>query len=163
SPYTTLFRSRERIRALVLDVPRMTADPVPAHVMMLSERIELHPQVLILHGLLVRGAPAALDPLRQPLGDALLQIRRIRIELHAARLLQRLERPNRGRHLHAVVRRQPFAAAELLDAAAVAQHDAPSARPGVAAASPVREGLDFLHSRSGFFCTRATCWETRVE
>src|SRR5690606_10399177 len=154
---------RERVRAFVLDVAGVAAHPVPAHVMALRQRIELHPEVLILHRLLVRGAPAALDPLRQPFGHALLHVRRIGIELHAARLLQRLERADRRGQLHPIVRRQRLAAAKLLDVPAMTQHDAPPARPGVAAASPVRDRLDFLHSLSGFFWIRATCCETRVE
>ncbi len=62
--------------------------------------------------------------------------------------LQRLQRLDRGRQLHAVVRRRELAAAELLLAAAEAQHDAPAAGPGVAAARPVRERLDLGHQRS---------------
>ena len=59
---------------------RMALDPVPFDVVTVRERVELLPQILVLHGLLVRGLPAARLPARQPLGDALAHVLRIRVD-----------------------------------------------------------------------------------
>src|SRR5690606_23768413 len=58
---------RERVRALVPGMPGMAAHPVPLDLVPIGELREPLPEVLILHGLLIRRAPAAPPPRGQPL------------------------------------------------------------------------------------------------
>src|SRR4029450_7349903 len=50
---------RELVGALVLRMSRVTFDPMPRHVVARRLRGERFPEILILHGLLVRRAAAA--------------------------------------------------------------------------------------------------------
>src|SRR5436190_10434167 len=100
------------------------------------------PQVFVLHRFLVRGAPAAALPRMDPLADSLLHVLRVGIDAHAAAPLERFERANDRGKLHAVVRRSGLAAENLPLRSASAQHDAPPAGPGVAAARAVGIDLD---------------------
>src|SRR5690606_17517311 len=73
------------------------------------------------------------------------------VDAHRGRAGQRLQRPDRGHQLHAVVRGGPgVAAVELLLDGAVAQHRTPAARAGVPAARAV--GVD-LHDALGHALT----------
>src|SRR5262245_36503040 len=85
----------QRVRALVLRVAGVALDPMPLDVVLRGERVELAPQVFVLHRLLVRGAPAFSLPIADPRGDALHHVDRIGVELDAAAALQRLERADR--------------------------------------------------------------------
>src|SRR5262249_27628325 len=53
---------RERIRALVLGMARVTAHPMPLDVVALGELGQRLPEVLILHGLAIGRAPVASAP-----------------------------------------------------------------------------------------------------
>src|SRR5581483_7834239 len=88
--------------------------------------------------------PAAPLPRMQPLRDALHDVDRVRIELHPARPLERLQGADGGGQLHAVVRGLRLAAVELLFHALRPQQRAPAARPRVALARAVAVDLDDL-------------------
>src|SRR5688500_7563542 len=60
---------RERIDALVAGVARVALHPMPFEDVVLHERVERLPQILILHRLAVGGLPAARFPVRHPLED----------------------------------------------------------------------------------------------
>src|SRR5690242_14636161 len=108
--------------------------------MLLGERIELAPQLCVLHRLAIARAPAVAFPAVDPALDAVLDVLRVEIELDVARALQRLERANDGGELHAVVGRVPLAAVELLLAAVEDQERSPPARTRIALARAV--GVD---------------------
>ena len=88
----------------------VAAHPVPFDVVRGRERVEALPEVLVLHRLAVGGPPVAALPVGKPGRDAFAHILRIRVDGDAAAALQRLERADRGRQLHAVVRRVGLAA-----------------------------------------------------
>ena len=94
---------RQLIDVLVAVMARMPLDPMPFDVLRRGGRIQPLPQILILDRLARGGAPAARLPVRQPFGDALQHVLRIGVQLHRAAALQRAERLDRGRELHAVV------------------------------------------------------------
>src|SRR5258706_440852 len=87
-----------------------------------------------------------------PLGDALLDVLRIGIELHSARALERLERADHRGELHAVVGGGCLAAPELFFGIFKAKEDAPSARTRVAAAGAVAVDLDHILSHGSCGC-----------
>src|SRR5258706_12563144 len=89
-----------------------------------------------------------------PLGDALLDVLRIGIELHSARALERLERADHRGELHAVVGGGRLAAPELFFGIFKTKEDAPSARTRVAAAGAVAVDLDHV-IRHGDSCGSA--------
>src|SRR5688572_23856785 len=62
---------------LVLRVAGVPPDPVPFYVVLRRELVQAAPQVLVLHRLLVGGAPAAPLPVEDPDGDALHHVERI--------------------------------------------------------------------------------------
>src|SRR5438132_7354758 len=70
---------RERVSSFVFRMPGMAAHPVPLYLMFGRELVELLPQVDIFHRLFVRGAPTPALPVVDPVGDALLDVERIRI------------------------------------------------------------------------------------
>src|SRR5271166_4141558 len=118
----------EPVGALVQFVAGVTPDP--------------EPEVLVLDRLLVGGAPAVALPDVEPTGHAAAQILRVRVQAHQAGALQRLERLDRRRELHAVVGGERLAALQLLLLLAVAKHRAPAAGPRVARAGAVGPDRD---------------------
>src|SRR4051794_17333024 len=96
---------RKLIRALVAGHARVALHPVPLDAMPLDLALQRLPEIDVLHGLLVRSAPVARLPLRQPLSDAFAHVLRVGVERYRARSLQSGERTNRGCQLHAIVRR----------------------------------------------------------
>ena len=128
------------------DVARMSLDPVPFEIVPLRERVELLPQILVLHGLLVRGLPAARLPLRQPLEHALAHVLRIRVDASTHRPLERLERADHRGELHAVVSGGGFGAGNLALVLTEQQQRRPAARPRIAATGAVRVDLDVAHN-----------------
>ena len=138
----------------------MPLDPVELHLPRGKRRIELHPEILIQHGLAIRLLPPALLPRGQPkLCKGVLQILTVRIERNARPLRHGAECHQCRRQLHAVVRRLGGAAALLLDRARRRRldHGSPAARTaGVAKARAVRvddvvriRGRGLCHLRSG--------------
>src|SRR5688572_32104830 len=65
---------RQAVCPLVLRVPGVPPNPVPFYVVLGRELVQAAPQVLVLHRLLVGGAPAAALPVEDPDGDALHHI-----------------------------------------------------------------------------------------
>src|SRR5205085_1119334 len=94
---------RQRVGAFVFRVPCMSLHPMPLYLMLGRDCVEFSPEILVLDRLLVRGLPALAFPGVDPLRDALLHVERIGVEAHAARALQRLQRPDDGLQLHPVV------------------------------------------------------------
>src|SRR5205807_6063099 len=136
---------REPVDALVAGDAGVPRHPVPLELMAGGELIEPLPQVLVLHRLAGGGAPAARLPFGEPLGDAAANVFRIGVQARPHRALERLERPNHRRQLHAVVGREGFRAVELLLALARLQQCRPAAGPRIAAAGAV--GVDLDHAR----------------
>ena len=137
--------------AFVLDVPGMALEPPPLDPWVpLAGGVQTLPQVLILDRLLVGGAPAALTPALDPLGDALAQILAVGEQAPRHRPLQRLECRDRRHQLHAVVGRQRLAAGQLAALAAPGQDRTPAAWAGIAAAGAVGVDLDRRLFRGGF-------------
>src|SRR5262245_63006430 len=108
----------------------MAFDPDPLDVVLPAELVEAQPEVLILHRLLVGGAPATPLPVVDPGADAELHVLRVGMDLHLAALGQRLERADHRGQLHAVVRGLRLAAVELAPAALVLEQDAPTSDTG---------------------------------
>src|SRR5919206_1842586 len=75
----------EFVGALVVRVAGMAADPVPGDPMRPHRVVELLPEIDVLHGLPVGGAPAIGLPGTDPFRDALAQILRVRVDLDVAR------------------------------------------------------------------------------
>src|SRR5262245_5325101 len=91
----------------------MTLDPMPLELVFLRQRFERLPQILVLDGFLVRRLPAARLPVGQPLEQTLAHVLRIRVDLSAYRAVERFERADHRRELHAVVSRRGLGARDL--------------------------------------------------
>src|SRR5437773_5696302 len=131
---------RERIGALVLRVSGVPLHPMPRDAVRGGEAIELPPQVLVLHRLLVRGAPTAALPVVQPIADAFLHVLRIGVDLDMAGVLEQLQRPYDRRELHAIVGRLRLTAEQLPFLAVHPHNGAPASGPGIALAGAI--GID---------------------
>src|SRR5687768_14401943 len=136
----------ERVGGLVSRMPGMATDPMPLDHVSTGFPLEREPEIRILYGLAIRGLPIASLPLRQPLGDAVAQVLRIRVEPHAARAFQCREGFDSGRELHAVVGGVRFGAAQLSSSLSRDEQRTPAAGTGVATAGPVRIDLNFAHA-----------------
>src|SRR4051812_5640719 len=77
----------ESVCPLVLGMAGVAFYPVPFYLVTRRRPVELAPEVLVFHRLLVRGAPAAALPARDPLRDALHHVERVGVEPHLARAL----------------------------------------------------------------------------
>src|SRR5688500_2106949 len=147
----------ELVGPLVFRVPGMALHPVPLDCMRFGELVETPPQVDVLHGFTLGGEPAAPLPAMDPLRDALLHVLRVGVQAHPARALERLERADHRRELHAVVGGVGLAPPQLLFRAARAQQHAPAAGAGIAAAGAVAEDLHrILLSHSS--CATSAGW-----
>ena len=91
------------VGALVFRVAGMALDPVQRHFMALLRRLQRLPQLHILDRLVIGGFPALLFPAENPLGDAILDIGAVGIEIDFAGTFQRVERRDGRQQLHAVV------------------------------------------------------------
>src|SRR5688572_7695103 len=127
-------------------MPGMATDPVPLDHVAAGFSLERKPEIAVLDGLAIRGLPIACLPLRQPLGDPVAEVLRIRIEPHAARAFQCREGFDSGRELHAVVGGVRFGATQLPSSLSRDKQRTPAAGTGVATAGPVRVDLDFAHT-----------------
>src|SRR5437660_8356751 len=115
----------------------MSRHPAPFDRVAGAELIEPLPEVLVLHRLAVRGAPAARLPRRKPLRDPAPDVFGIGVEPRLHRALQGLERANYRGELHAVVGRQRLGALQLLLALARLEERPPPPGPRIAAAGAV--------------------------
>src|SRR3954447_18750539 len=140
----------ESVCPLVLGMAGVALHPVPFYLVTRRCPVELAPEVLVFHRLLVRGAPAAALPARDPLRDALHHVERVGVEPHLARTLQGVERPDRRGELHPVVRGLGFAPPQLFLGPLGAQQRAPPAGTGVAAARAVAVDLDNFIGHASF-------------
>ena len=95
-------RDGEFIDPDIRRIVRVALDPVPGD-LWVRPPLELAPQVLVLHRLVVGGAPAAALPVGHPLRDALPHILRIGVEIDGAGALECVQALDRGPQLHAVV------------------------------------------------------------
>src|SRR5688500_386244 len=112
-------------------------DPVPG-----GGVEQLLPQLRILDRLAVGSLPAVPAPAVDPFGDAVAYVGAVGVEDDVARLVQRLECPDRGEQLHPVVGGERLPAGNLLFPFAGADHGAPAARARIALARAVGENLD---------------------
>lgn len=142
---------REHVGAFVLRMAVVRLHPLPVDRVRRRRRQKRLPQIGVLHGFLVGGAPAVPLPAVHPLGDAVPQVDRIGRQRHRARLRQCLQRLDRGGQLHAVVGGQRLAAPKLAFLPFGTQQRAPSAGAGIALAGAVGRHLDVrqrLHGAS---------------
>ena len=122
----------------------MALHPVPDDFVTARGQVERLPELTVLYRLLLAGLPAVPLPAMDPFGDAVHDVFAVGIEVDSAGLLQRIERGDGGKQFHAVVGCLGLAARQFLGHAAVAQHCAPAAGPGIAGAGTVGEDLDLL-------------------
>ena len=127
---------------LVFGMTGMPPHPDPADLVPRRRPIEPLPQIDVLDGLVVGGAPAAPLPVVDPFGDAVAQILAVAVEPYPATPFQRFEAHDRRQHLHAIVGCMRLRSAQLLLDPAVAQDRGPAARARIAAAGAVGEDLD---------------------
>src|SRR5690606_6560894 len=136
------------VGALVAVMAGVPTHPFPGHLMAADLLVQLLPEVGILHRLLGSGLPAALLPVRQPLGDATHHVFGISYQAHLTWPLQLGQAADRRGQLHAVVGGLRLATPELLLHAFVDQQRAPASGAGIALAGTVGEDFDqFGHSR----------------
>src|SRR5258706_3901504 len=106
--------ARQRVGALVLGVAGMAFYPAPVHAVIRQGFLQALPEIHVLHRFLVGGLPTAALPLREPGRDAELEILAVGVDVHLDAFLERLQRLDRGHHLHAGVGGEWLAAADLL-------------------------------------------------
>src|SRR5690625_35295 len=121
----------------------MAPDPRPRHVVTRDELIEFTPQLGIRHRLLRRGAPAVALPAVDPLGHPLHHVLVIHVQLHPGGASEGLQPADDGGEFHAVVRRLPLTAEDLLRVRAVLHQHAQPPRPGFPLHAPS------VHIRTG--------------
>ena len=83
----------QRIDAFVTRISGVALDPLPGEVVLGRKLIQLLPQILVLHRLAIRGAPAPCLPGGQPLGDALDHVLRVGVYARLARCGSRPQVP----------------------------------------------------------------------
>src|SRR5690348_14120661 len=83
---------RKRVDTLVARVAGVALDPVPLELVGRAQPVERLPQILVLHGLLVCGFPAARLPVGHPFQHALPNVLRIRVDAPTHRALERFQR-----------------------------------------------------------------------
>jgi hypothetical protein len=78
---------RQTVGPLIIHMAGMAFDPMPRNVVfaLMCKRIQLLPQVGILHGLLGCRSPAAGFPAMNPFGDALAHVLAVQVQGHIAR------------------------------------------------------------------------------
>src|SRR5699024_2759265 len=116
----------ELVGAFVARITGMAPDPRPRHVVTRDELIEFTPQLGIRHRLLRRGAPAVALPAVDPLGHPLHHVLGIHVQLHPGGASEGLQPADDGGEFHAVVRRLPLTAEDLLRVRAVLHQHAPA-------------------------------------
>src|SRR3546814_80089 len=120
----------------------MTFDPLPMNGVRAGGVEQGLPEVGVLDGLSVGGAPAIFLPAENPFGDAIADIDAVGEERDLARPFQRPQSFDGGHHLHAVVGGERFAARQFKFARALAKNDTPAAGAGIALAPAIGENLD---------------------
>src|SRR6266540_2714068 len=128
----------EGVDAVVQRVAAVAGDLVPRDVVALDLRQQGLPQVAVLHGLLLRIAPAVVPPAEIPLvPEAVHHVGTVAVDGDLAAVLERAQTLDRGHELHALVRGGGRAAEDLGLAAVLDQDDGPAAGTRVAAAGAV--------------------------
>ena len=122
----------------------MAFDPVPFDIVAGGKGVESFPEITVFNRLLVGRAPVAGLPGLQPLGNAATDVLGVGVKPHGALALQGGERFDDGGEFHAVVRGSRFRHREFPKMRPELQRGRPGARPGVAAAGPIRIDLDAL-------------------
>src|SRR6185295_16339694 len=129
---------RELVRSFVFWMPGVTPNPMPLYLMSRRELVEAPPEILVFHRLLVSRFPSLAFPGVDPLGDALLNVLRIGMDVDPARALQRLEGADHRGELHPVVGGCGLAAEQF--PFVILEKNPPAARPRVSPAGAV--GVD---------------------
>src|SRR5690349_17906027 len=112
----------------------MSLDPMPFDPVGRRSGQQLLPQLGILDGLLVGGAPAVLPPLMDPARDPVADVAAVGVQFVTAWPLECFKRLDRSHQLHSVVRRQRFAAGDLPLFLTHAKERGPAAWAGIALA-----------------------------
>src|SRR5678809_123132 len=125
----------------------MASHPVPVRVAARActdEARQLFPQLAVHYVSALSRFPSALPPAPHPLGDALDQIRGVRIDRDpTGQTRDVLERRDRPAQLHPIIGRVRRSSAELCDAPIWCDDDrAPATRTGIAFRCAVREDDD---------------------
>lgn len=131
---------RQCVRALISRHACVSFHPVPLNLMARDFGVESLPEVDVLHGFAIGGAPIATLPLREPFENAVAHVLRIGIERHFRRSLQCGQRLDGRSELHAIVGRQRLGAFDLALMQTRGQHGAPAAWTRIAATCAV--GVD---------------------
>src|SRR5207342_3158465 len=137
--------ARKLVHALVVHVAGVAAHPLPLHLVAGIRGRQTLPQVAVLHRIAGGGLPAATDPVRKPLADALLHVLGDGMQHDLAGRLQAFQAGDRRHQFHAVVGGVGFAADQFALGAAVTQQRRPAARPRIAEAGAVGMDLNLLH------------------
>ncbi len=123
----------------------MGFEPAPGNRVAGGQRVELPPQILILHRLFRGSFPAARLPAFEPFADAFAEILRIGEEFHLAGFGQGPQCFDGGLHFHPVVGGGKNSAAQLADAPLGFEDCGPTAGAGVGLAPAVGVNRDVLH------------------
>ncbi len=104
----------------------------------MTRRIELLPELGILHRFVGRRLPALLLPAVDPARDAVAHVFAVGVQVHARGPLEGFEGRDRRQQLHAVVGREGFAAGKLLAVRAGDEDSAPAAGARISRAGAIR-------------------------
>ena len=131
-------RPRQKIAPFILRMPGVSLQPLPFDAVDRRQRIQLPPEVLVLHRHLVPGFPPVSFPTLDPSRDPLPEIVRIRVQRHPTGPLEQPECSDGRRQFHSVVGGRQRPAGVLAPSITTLQHARPSPHPRVALASPIR-------------------------
>src|SRR5262249_22758893 len=131
------------VRGVVQVVAAVAGDLAPRPVVTRRLGEEGLPEIAVLHGLLLRVAPAVLAPALVPLvAEAVHHVGAVAVDLDGAPFGEGAEALDRAHQLHAVVGGGRLAAGELDLDAAVDPDGRPAAGAGIAAAGAVDVDVD---------------------
>ncbi len=122
----------------------MSPDPPPLQVMQVHQLVKSLPEVPVLHWFFPSRLPAVSFPAVNPFCNAVLHILGISGDNPVYPAFKCLKRPYDGKDFHAVVGGMSAPALQSLLRAVAAQYRAPSSRPGVSGACPVRIDIYFI-------------------
>lgn len=127
----------------------MALDPVPTHGVPGACDIQPLPEVIILDGFAVGGAPVPCLPAMDPFGDAIHHIFAVRVELYGAGPIERFKGLYGGREFHAVVGCQQLTSIDLFCSAAGLEDGPPASRTRIAFAGTISVDDDWGQLGSG--------------
>src|SRR5579883_841600 len=138
----------ELVTAIVIFVEGVALGPLPLRLMLVDEPVELHPEILIIHRLLIGLAPVVPFPAVNPLRDAVLHVFGVGDDFNRALFLEPPKALDRGGKFHAIVGRMRATAVHLFLDFAEAQNAGPAAAPRIALAGAVCNQSNLLQATS---------------